>query len=117
MFWSLPQALNGSLSLPRATLGVLLFGSFLISLLLAAAVFAFALPSRSESLVLFAWLLQSGYIFFACFGVWRSARNGATRPSRSLARAVALTCSAAQARLLWHLMGSDVSAILARAYS
>jgi hypothetical protein len=116
MFWSLPQALRGHLSLLRATVGVLWLGSFLISLLLALAILAFALPSRSESLVLLAWLLQSAYVFLACFGVWRSARNGETRLSRSLARAVAVIFCGAQAWLLWHLFGTDVWGILARAY-
>ena len=98
MFWMLPQSLKGSLSLPRSSFGVLLFGTLLVSVVLAALIFVIALPSRSESFVVAAWSVQSGYLILACIGVW--PRNAATAFARVAGRLASVLFGSAQVFLL-----------------
>jgi hypothetical protein len=115
MFWSLPQAIRGTVGLPRAV-GVLAVGSLLVALGLAALLFVVALPLRSEALVLLAWSLQTAYVLLACVGVWRSARNGLTSVSRTVGRVLPAFVAAAQVLLFVSLFAPQLSRIIVHAF-
>ena len=100
MFWMLPQSLKGSLSLPSSSFGVLLLGTLLVSVVLAALIFVIALPSRSESFVVAAWSVQSGYVLAACIGVWRCSKNAAAAFARVAGRLASVLFGSAQLFLL-----------------